>query len=134
VEPPYDHAGRDPMRHPMQWEATPTAGFTSGQPWLPPVDPEKRSVEAQRADPDSLLHFYRRLIELRRSLGDDFRLLDSAPGLVSFERGGRVIAINTTAEPRPAPPLGELVLESEPNPLEAGRIAPHAGAVTRRAE
>ena len=29
----------------------PAAGFSSGDPWLPPVDPERRNVEAQRGDP-----------------------------------------------------------------------------------
>ena len=66
VDPPFDRQGRDRFRHPMQWEASPTGGFTTGEPWLPPIDPEKRNVEAQRADPDSLLNYYRRLIETRR--------------------------------------------------------------------
>ena len=61
-DPPYDRAGRDRFRHPMQWDASPTGGFTTGEPWLVPVDPEERNVEAQRADPDSLLNHYRRLI------------------------------------------------------------------------
>ncbi len=40
--------GATPHRHPMQWEPDPaTAGFTSGTPWLPPVDPQRRSVSAQ---------------------------------------------------------------------------------------
>jgi alpha-glucosidase len=67
LHPPYDRAGRDRFRHPMQWDGSPTGGFTSGEPWLPPIDPEKRNVEAQRADPESLLNYYRRLIEARRA-------------------------------------------------------------------
>src|SRR5204863_294847 len=51
ADPPYDRAGRDPMRHPMQWDTSPTGGFTSGVPWLPAVDPAERNVEAQRDDP-----------------------------------------------------------------------------------
>lgn len=65
VDPPFDRAGRDPMRHPMQWDASPTGGFTTGDPWLPPIDPEERNVEAQRADPGSLLNHYRRLIRAK---------------------------------------------------------------------
>ena len=59
--------GRDPERTPMQWDAGPSAGFTTGTPWLP-AHPEytRLSVEAQRADPDSMLSLHRRLIALRR--------------------------------------------------------------------
>ena len=59
ADPPYDRAGRDPLRHPMQWDASPTGGFTTGEPWLPPIDPAERNVEAQRGDPGSLLELYR---------------------------------------------------------------------------
>jgi alpha-glucosidase len=134
TEPPYDRAGRDPMRHPMQWDASPAGGFTTGVPWLPPIDPHERNVEAQRADPDSLLDFYRRLIELRQDLRGDFRLLDPMPGLVAFERGEHVVAVNTTAVEQAAPPLGEIVLATHARAVASGRLAPHAGAIARRAE
>jgi alpha-glucosidase len=72
ADPPFDRAGRDAFRHPMQWDASPTGGFTTGTPWLPLVDPELRSVEAQRGCPDSILEHYRRLIadrpRMRRGL------------------------------------------------------------------
>ena len=67
AETTYDRAGRDRLRHPMQWDAS--GGFTSGEPWLPLVDPETLNVADERADPGSLLNLYRRLIELRRELG-----------------------------------------------------------------
>ena len=60
--------GRDPVRTPMQWEATPHAGFTSGRPWLPVApDHEHVNVAAQREDPKSMLALYTRLIALRRT-------------------------------------------------------------------
>jgi alpha-glucosidase len=65
ADPPFDRAGRDRMRHPMQWDASTTGGFTTGTPWLPPIDPADRNVEAQRADPGSLLNHYRRLIHAK---------------------------------------------------------------------
>jgi alpha-glucosidase len=65
ADPPYDRAGRDPHRHPMQWDATPTGGFTTGTPWLSPVDPIERNVAAQRDDPGSLLSLYRDLLARR---------------------------------------------------------------------
>jgi alpha-glucosidase len=132
ADPPYDRAGRDPMRHPMQWEATPNGGFTSGKPWLPAIDPAERNVEAQRNDPDSLLHLYRRLIDVRARLGRGFRLLDAAEGVVAYERGEHVVAINTTATPRPAPSTGAPELTTHPDALSDGLLAPHAGAIARK--
>jgi alpha-glucosidase len=126
ADPPYDRAGRDGMRHPMQWDASPTGGFTSGEPWLVPVDPQERSVEAQREDPALLLGLYRRLIELRGELGEGFRLLDAEPGVVSYERGEHTVAVNTTAEQRSAP-RGEVLLSTHPGP----ELPPHAGLIVR---
>lgn len=62
--------GRDGCRSPMQWESGPNAGFAPPgvRPWLP-LHPNTavRNVAAQRADPRSLLNFYRRLIAVRRA-------------------------------------------------------------------
>jgi alpha-glucosidase len=126
---PYDRAGRDPMRHPMQWDATPSGGFTSGEPWLPPVDPAERNVEAQRDDPGSLLQLYRLLIEARTLLGDAFQLLRGFDGIVAFERPEHVVAINATAGPQPAPVTSQPELTTHPDPLADGLLAPHAGAI-----
>lgn len=63
------YRGRDGARTPMQWTAGINAGFSKSRPWLP-VGPEieKRNVFVQDNDPDSLLNFYRRAINLRQSL------------------------------------------------------------------
>src|SRR5919206_2109167 len=39
----FDRAGRDRHRHPMQWDGSPAGGFTTGEPWLPLVDPARRN-------------------------------------------------------------------------------------------
>lgn len=59
---------RDNARTPMQWDASPNAGFTAGEPWLR-VNPNYRTINlaAQRGDPDSLYQFYRALIALRKN-------------------------------------------------------------------
>ena len=57
---------RDNARTPLQWDASANAGFTSGTPWLPVHDDYATvNVEAESADPDSPLSWYRRLAELR---------------------------------------------------------------------
>jgi oligo-1,6-glucosidase len=60
---------RDNARTPMQWDASPNAGFTTGTPWLA-VNPNHTEInaEAALADPDSVFHHYRRLIALRKEL------------------------------------------------------------------
>jgi hypothetical protein len=68
---------------------------------------------------------------LRRSLRGELELLDAGPGVLAYARGEHVVTINTAAEERPAPGAGEVVLETEPRVLAGGRIAAHAGAVTR---
>jgi alpha-glucosidase len=125
----YDRAGRDRHRHPMQWTGDSKGGFTTGEPWLPLIDPHLHNVADQRDDPDSMLALVRRLIELRRTLGPGLRLLDGAEGVLALERGHHVVAINTTAEPRPAPVASEVILETAPGALRDGRLAPHAGVV-----
>jgi alpha-glucosidase len=125
----YDRAGRDRYRHPMQWTADPAGGFTTGTPWLPLVEPAVTNVEAQRDDPRSMLSLVRELIALRRTLGDGLRLVAAAPGVLAYERGDHTVAVNATADARPAPVSGEVVLETDPGALRHGRLAPHAGVV-----
>ncbi len=59
---------RDNARTPMQWDPSRNAGFTTGTPWLP-VNPNHAEINAAaaRADPGSVFHHYRRLIELRHA-------------------------------------------------------------------
>ena len=58
---------RDHSRTPMQWDASPNAGFSNGEPWLR-VNPNYKeiNVEAQLRDPHSILWFYRKMIWLRK--------------------------------------------------------------------
>jgi alpha-glucosidase len=127
----FDRAGRDRFRHPMQWDGSPGGGFSAGEAWLPPVDPADRNVESQRDDPDSILSLVRQLIGLRRKLGDGFELLDAAEGVVAYRRDGHAVAVNTTAEERPAPMASEPRLATVPGALTGGTLAPHAGVVVQ---
>ncbi|WP_405400538.1 alpha-glucosidase [Streptomyces microflavus] len=84
--------GRDNARTPMQWDASPQAGFTTGTPWLP-VNPDHTEVNATaaRADPDSVYHHYRRLIALRHNEpavvhGDFTMLLPDDERIYAFTR------------------------------------------------
>ncbi len=71
---------RDNARTPMQWDATPLGGFTTGHPWLP-VNPNTAQINAaaQVDDPTSVFAHYQRLIALRHQsdlvVHGTFRLL-----------------------------------------------------------
>lgn len=64
---------RDNARTPMQWTAGENAGFTTGKPWVP-LNPNYVAVnaEAALADEKSVFHYYKKLIQLRKTY-DIFR-------------------------------------------------------------
>ena len=59
---------RDNARTPMQWTAGENAGFSTGKPWMP-VNPNYTEInaEAALADPNSVFHYYQKLIALRKN-------------------------------------------------------------------
>lgn len=83
---------RDNARTPVQWDDSPGAGFSSGAAWLP-VNPNHVTINAaaQVADPDSVFHYYRRLIALRHEdpvvcEGEFELLLPTDPVVHAFTR------------------------------------------------
>jgi oligo-1,6-glucosidase len=59
--------GRDNARTPIQWDDSEHAGFTTGTPWLR-VNPNYKEINAEQAlaDSNSVFHYYRNLIQLRK--------------------------------------------------------------------
>jgi alpha-glucosidase len=125
----YDRAGRDRFRHPMQWDGSRTGGFTTGEPWLPAVDPADCNVEAQRDDPGSMLSLVRELIALRHELSGELELFDAGEQVVAFRRGSHLIAVNTGPEAVPAPATGAPRLATSPSATANGSLAPNAAAI-----
>jgi maltose alpha-D-glucosyltransferase/alpha-amylase len=86
---------RNGVRTPMQWTAAPDGGFSEApgaQLYAPVIQgaeygPAQVSVEAQRADPGSLLNTIRRMISVRKgheSLGwGDFKSVDASNAAVA---------------------------------------------------
>jgi alpha-glucosidase len=138
--------GRDPERTPMQWDASPQAGFSTGQPWLP-ISPDyaEVNVSSQTQDPRSMLSLYGALLKLRRATAalnvGDYRFVLATESLLIYERhhDGVVICIALNFSEAPAtiePPTGELLLSSYLD-LAPGRakvpntLRPHEGLVIR---
>lgn len=58
---------RDNGRTPMAWDASAHAGFTTGEPWISvPKDYQQVNAAAELQDPNSIFHFYQKLIQLRK--------------------------------------------------------------------
>ena len=101
--------GRDPERTPMQWDASPHAGFTVGRPWLPVArDATAVNVARERDDPTSMLMLYRRLIALRRahpalSVGR-YEPVDAMGDVLAYARGAGanqcLVALNLGSTPQ----------------------------------
>ncbi len=58
---------RDNARTPVQWDDTENAGFTTGRPWIG-VNPNYTEInaKAETADENSVFHYYKKLIALRK--------------------------------------------------------------------
>ncbi|MGN0321543.1 MAG: alpha-glucosidase [Oliverpabstia sp.] len=58
---------RDNARTPVQWDDSENAGFTTGTPWIQ-VNPNYKEINAKAevADPNSVFHYYQKLIALRK--------------------------------------------------------------------
>ena len=107
--------GRDNARTPMQWDESPEAGFTTGSPWLA-VNPNHTEVnaEAALADPASVFHHYRRLVELRHTVPvvahGDFEAVDAGhPAVFAFERaheGERLLVMVNLSSVEHVPAFG----------------------------
>ncbi|MXQ09842.1 glucohydrolase [Alphaproteobacteria bacterium GH1-50] len=83
---------RDHARTPMQWTAEPGAGFSGAEPWMM-LNPNHVDINAarDRANPEGVFEWYRKLIALRRSeslvWGGAFELLlPNHPALVAYLR------------------------------------------------
>jgi oligo-1,6-glucosidase len=93
---------RDNARTPMQWDAGPEAGFTTGEPWLP-VNPNHTwlNAAAQTDAPATVFAHYQALIRLRHELpilvdGDFTALMADDPQIWAYTRtiqNGRLLVI-----------------------------------------
>ena len=144
---------RDNGRTPVQWDASPGAGFTSGTPWIA-INPDHVEFNAatQVSDPGSVYEHYRQLIALRHTdpvvtEGDFKLLLPDHPAIWAFLRRGRdaelLVAANFSADVAKVPlPLddgwadAEVVLANLPGellrPLPDLELRPWESVIWRR--
>ena len=100
--------GRDGCRTPMQWNATPNAGFSTARPWLPVAhDFARENVVNLDAAAGSILSLYKALIRLRKQLPQlvtgTYEPIAAQGDLLLYRRRGEteavIVALNLGAEP-----------------------------------
>lgn len=130
--------GRDNARTPVQWDASPTAGFTTGTPWIA-VNPDhgEWNAAAQRHDPTSVFAHHRRLIALRHedpvvALGDFGMLLPDHDDVYAFTRSldGDTLLVVCNLGPTPQP-LADLLPEAVGAEVVLGNLPEDDPAVLR---
>jgi alpha-glucosidase len=123
--------GRDGCRVPLPWSgiASPfgfSPRYATARPWLPqPANWASLTVEAQQADPSSMLWLYRQALRIRRALnaaaGGAFAWRDLAEGILAFRRGGRFLSVtNLTGASVQLPENDGILLAS--SPLDRGLL------------
>lgn len=93
-------ASRDSARTPMPWTSGKNAGFTDGEkPWFT-INPNytEINVEDQENDPDSVLNFYRKAIELHNSIpevidGEYRELHPMSRRIFAYTRGEKLTVV-----------------------------------------
>ena len=131
-----ENPGRDGCRVPLPWSGDEAPfGFSppdSPAPWLPqPADWSALTVAAQWGEPSSMLELYREALRHRRAdpdLGDTgLAWLDSAPDVLAFRRGERLVCLaNLSGVAVPLPPHERVILAS--GPLPDGTLPPDTAA------
>ena len=114
------------LRTPMHWSRGPAAGFSRGLPWEP-LQPDSltANVEAQDADPQSLLNRYRQLVHLRAAnvalgTGALIPLTSSSDSVVAYLRQSGERTVLVVANLARGPQRG-VTLASAPLRLPRGR-------------
>ncbi|NRD76762.1 alpha,alpha-phosphotrehalase [Bacillus sp. BRMEA1] len=94
---------RDNSRTPVQWNAGPNAGFTTGIPWIPvAANYPEVNVESALKEKDSIFYHYQKLIQLRKNYdiitdGDYQLILADHPDIFAYVRNGeneKLLVIN----------------------------------------
>ncbi|MBL7790767.1 MAG: alpha-glucosidase [Saprospiraceae bacterium] len=137
-------SSRDNGRTPMQWNNSPNGGFTTGTPWLK-VNPNYATVNvaAQEEDPQSILNYFRQMIQLRKSepvlIYGDWKLVDADnPDVFAYTRSlnGKTLLILLNFKATEATLNTGLNLNGAkalignyPNPSTDGKLRPYEAVI-----
>jgi len=128
---------RDGARTPMPWSAlSPNLGFSLAEPWLPVGDNHRDlAVDRQQAIADSMLHFTKACLELRKGFPSLrhglMENVEAGDGLLTFDRtadGKRLrCAFNLSQEPVVFRSEGKMLIHA--GEIDAGTLGPYAALI-----
>ncbi|UTR07253.1 alpha-glucosidase [Alkalihalobacillus sp. LMS6] len=135
-------SGRDNSRTPLQWNKSKNGGFsTADRTWMK-VNPNYTSIniEKQQDDPDSILSYYRKMIEVRKQFDTlvygNYELLDTDDNVFAYERKSQnetiTIVVNLSENERALPVIkdDELLLTNVDSEA-SGTLLPYEARVYR---
>ncbi|MEE1108776.1 MAG: alpha,alpha-phosphotrehalase [Lachnospiraceae bacterium] len=135
---------RDNGRTPMQWDGSEQAGFTAGTPWLKiPDNHSYINVASEEQDPDSILAFYKMLVQFRKDseivADGEIRFLDTGTDdVIAYERTLKGEKLTVVCSMRgfdvPAPAVAglegrRLLISNYVNAGETGVLRPYEARV-----
>nr|WP_236695793.1 alpha-glucosidase [Weissella halotolerans] len=138
---------RDNARTPMQWNASPQCGFTTGIPWLAPAgnQPEHNVLDEQ-VDQRSTLNFYKAMIQLHYhsrwattlTTGMFEPVLDTPDSVIAYRRVDRehdlLIMVNLSSQVQAINVEGGPILLTnwDPTLVKPGILQPYQALVMER--
>lgn len=137
-------SSRDNGRTPFQWDSTANAGFTTGIPWIR-VNPDytKVNAAAEEKDPNSVLHYFREAVKLRKEnlilVYGSYTVLDKDnPDVYAYTRelNGRKLLVLLNFKGRAATVTintdlhdAKMLLGNYPEPSKDGHLRPYEAIV-----
>ncbi len=130
---------RDHARTPMQWSSDKNGGFTKGTPWLKAnKNYADINAEVQTEDNDSILNFYKKLINMRSNSDilkkGEFKTLKMTRKIFAYKRTfdgiGLTVVLNFTGRNLKNKFSGEVMLSNYKN-SEAGILRPYEALIIR---
>ncbi len=134
---------RDNARTPMQWNNEKNAGFSNNEPWIGiNKNYEQINVEDQKANQNSILNFYKKLIKFRNESkalkSGDFKEIYNKNGVIIFDRvcdnESLRIAVNLTQECKKVPIRGKTLFSSYEKPAVDTELLPYEAVVLKHTD
>jgi oligo-1,6-glucosidase len=137
-------SSRDNGRTPMQWKDTLNAGFSTGKPWLRVNENYQTvNVNAENKDPNSVLNYFRKMIELRKNqpalIYGNYELVDAEnPNVFAYSRtlGNKKIvallnfkSIQATTQTGLNLSRAKVLIGNYPEPSTDGTLRPYEAVI-----